>query len=476
MATGTRPAAFRRIRNSVRTAFLCVLIALAAGCFGRPYPYREVQSPVRAGLSTNDLIDPPAQYEADVVNDVRDLFERAERLKGYLELERKNRPPRDPSRPRRSVLCLSGGGSYGAYTAGVLCGWSARGDRPGCGGRPNFDVVTGISTGALIAPLAFLGPKYDDDLRRFYTTVDNDDIYKLRPVRGAFTIALADNAPLAELVDGVVTEDKVREVAEEHRKGRRLYIGTTDLEGRRFVVWDVGAIACRGCPGDRELIVKILLASSAIPGFFPPAKIPVTVDGRTYVEEHGDGGVSEAIFFRPPYTPSGQRGEGNDLSDVDLYLVVAGKLYADAQALKQRSLTLGAKSMSTVIHAQTRGDLQRWYLVCLVTGMEYHLAAIPPDAPAPASSAEFDRAAMTALFDVGFRLAAEGGAWRRSPPGVEPGESVLVRRGTDLTHQPRGPASGLVLDRDGRPVSLPGSAGPQSVPVCPAPPAGTRED
>jgi hypothetical protein len=420
---------------------------------------------VQSGLSTNDLIDPPAQYESDAVNDVRDLLDRAERVKGYLEQERKNRPPRDPSLPRRSVLCLSGGGSYGAYTAGVLCGWSAHGDRPGCNGRPNFDVVTGISTGALIAPLAFLGPKYDDDVRRFYTTVDNKDIYTLRLVRGLFGLALADNAPLARLVDSVLTDDKVREVAEEHRKGRRLYIGTTDLEGKRFVVWDVGAIACRGCPDDRELIVKILLGSSAIPGFFPPAKIPVTVDGRTYVEEHGDGGVSESIFFRfPPYAPPGAA--GNDLSDVDLYMIVAGKLYSDAQALKQRSLTLGVTSASTVIHAQTRGDLQRIYLVCLLTGMDYYLASIPPDAPAPANSAEFDRGAMTALFDVGFRLAAEGCAWRRSPPGVEPGETVLMRRGTDLAHQPRGPASGLVLDRKGKPV------GPHPKP--PAIPAGAQ--
>ena len=67
-------------------------------------------------------------------------------------------------------------------------------------------------------------------------------------------------------------------MAAEHRKGRRLYIGTTELEARRPVVWDLGAIACRG---DRELIKQVLLGSAAIPGFFPPAKIPVTVDGKT---------------------------------------------------------------------------------------------------------------------------------------------------------------------------------------------------
>lgn len=457
----------RTVVGSVAILAACVT-ALAAGCAGA----RGTPSPARAGLNTNDLIDPPAQYEADNLGDAPQLFAAAEQLKQIAVRERQKNTTRDPNRPRRSVLCLSGGGSYGAFSAGVLCGWTAHGDRPGCS-RPNFDVVTGISTGALIAPLAFLGPQYDEEIRRFYTTIDNKDIYRLRPVRGLFTIALADNAPLAELVDSVLTEDKIREVAEEHRKGRRLYIGTTEIEGRRFVFWDIGAIACRGCPGDRELIKKILLGSSAIPGFFPPAKIPVTVDGKTYVEEHGDGGVSVGIFFRPPYVPPELWAtEGKDLSDVDLYMVVAGKLYADAQPLKQRSLALAGRSVSTIIFAQTRGDLQRMYLIALLNGMDYNLTAIPPEFPSAASSAEFDRKAMTAMFDEGYRLAASGSAWRKTPPGVEPGESPLGRWGTALTHQPRGPASGLVLDEAGRPGGLPLAPvsiapGPQPIPVHP---------
>lgn len=438
--------------------FGLLMLALAPGCQSDRPARRGPISPARAGLSTNDLIDVAAQSEADEVGDAKQLFAVAEKLK-------KEPTPQQAAR-RRSVLCLSGGGSYGAYSAGVLCGWTASGNRPGCGGRPNFAVVTGISTGALIAPLAFLGPQYDDQVRQFYTTVEKRDIYRLRPVRGLFSTALADNAPLAELVDGVLTPEVIQQVAQEHRAGRRLYIGTTELESKRFVFWDIGEIANRGCPGDRELIKKILLGSSAIPGFFPPAEIPVTVDGKTFVEKHGDGGTSASIFFRPPYVPPGQRTpEALDLAGIDLYMIVAGKLYADAAPVKNRSLSLATGSVSSVIYAQTRGDLQRIYLISLLSGMNYHLAAIPPDFPAPSSSTAFERKPMTEMFNEGYRLASSGQAWRHTPPGVEPGESPLKRNGTDLTYIRRGP--GLVLIDD-KPVNPPILApGPLPIPVPP---------
>ncbi len=396
-------------------------------------PFRRSNSPIVAGYNTNNLLDPATQAEADALGDGADAYRAAERLK--------RKPTPEQLARRQSVLCLSGGGAYGAYSAGVLCGWTVRGDRPGCNGRPNFSVVTGISTGALIAPYAFLGPRYDEQVRKFYTTVDQRDIYRLQPVRGILGIALADNAPLAQLIDESLTPQLIAEVGEEHRKGRRLFIGTTELEGGRFVSWDVGEIAARNGPGDRELIKQILLGSSAIPGFFPPSNIPVTVNGRSFVEKHGDGGASVSIFFRPPFVPIEQRSRDNtDLAGVDLYMLVAGKLYADAELLRPRSLMIGPRGVSTVLYAQTRGDLQRLYLVSVVSGMNYYLAAIPTEFPAPTSSTEFDRDAMTAMYREGYALAAAGAAWRDTPPGAGPGESQLQRSGTNLTDIPRGPS------------------------------------
>lgn len=415
------------------SAFFVPVVLMIAGCHSHPL---RLSTPTQSGYNTNNLVDANAQTEGDDLGDTKAWFTVAEEI-------RAKRIVKDPNRPRKSVLCLSGGGSFGAFTAGVLNGWTQTGT------RPNFDVVTGISTGALIAPLAFLGSEYDETIKRFYTDIDQGDIYHLRPIRGLFTNALADNGPLEKKIRSVVNQDLIAKIAAEHAKGRRLYIGTTELEGHRFIYWDIGAIASRGgSECDRDLIVKVLLGSSAIPGFFPPARIPVTIDGQPFEELHGDGGVSQAIFFRPPYLPPDRRiNAAEDFANTDLYMIVAGKLYADAQPQKELSLSLAGTSVNAVLFAQTRGDLQRMYLISVITGMNYNLCAMPADFPAPTSSATFKRSEMNAMFAEGFRVATCGQGWRKSPPGVETGETGLKRHDTQLTHQYRGP--GLVVPREG---------------------------
>ncbi len=436
------------------------LLLLAAGCFPLK---RGPGSPVEAGINTNNIVDPTAQQDADEILNMKYVFTLAEKSK-------KAPTPEQVAR-RRSELCLSGGGAYGAYAAGVLCGWTASGDRPGCNGRPNFDVVTGISTGALIAPVAFLGPQYDEKLRTFYTTITKKDVFKSKPIRGLFLISFADNTPLADMVGDLLSPEFLQEVAAEHRKGRRHYVGTTELEGKRFVYWDIGEIASRNGPGDRELIKQILVGSAAIPGFFPPSRIPVTVDGKAYVELHGDGGTSASIFYRPPFVPEGERTlETLDVAGLDLYLLVSGKIYADASPLKKYSLSIATGSVATALYGQARGDLQRIYLTSLLTGMNYHLASIPGDFPAPASATTFDPKPMTEMFNEGYRLATVGQAWRKSPPGVEAGECPLKRQGTTLTYQHRGP--GLVMQKD-KTLSPPGLA-PGAYPIIVPPNALTK--
>lgn len=406
-----------------RTASGLVLLLVALGCAGNgadrrfgPNYERRSESQLRAAVG---WLDVEAQAE------IRETVKPDE----LLQLAEQTRAARKPQvlPPRKTILVLTGGGSYGAYPAGVLYGWTQAGT------RPTFDVVTGVSTGALIACFAFLGPAFDEDLRRNYTNLCNDDVYRLRHFPALLlSESLADNTPLAQLIEREITDDHIRLVAAEFAKGRRLYIGTSDLDTRRAVVWDMGAIAARG---DAKLFRAVVLASAAIPGFFPPVRIPVTVDGVRHIERHIDGGTSSSMFFVPPWVPPDQRATlpSGWLYDSDLYILVAGKLYADPVPVKPRALAIAQNAVSTMVYDQTRNALHKLFLLTILTGMNYHLSSIPMDFDSPASSTEFDPEQMSRMFQAGAEWARSHQKWRDTPPGYELGEGARYRSGTVLT-------------------------------------------
>lgn len=206
-----------------------------------------------------------------------------------------SRGVRPASLKRADYLAISGGGANGAFGAGFLKGWSKRGN------RPEFEVVTGVSTGALAAPFIFLGTKYDTELEKIYTVYGDRDIMRSRGIFGVFGSALYDNAPLRALISNHVTDDVVDAMAAEYRMGRRLLVQTTNIDAQRPVVWDISAISASQRQDRRDLIVNILLASASIPAVFPPVRLPVhTANGEVYEELHVDGGVSAQVFFAPP--------------------------------------------------------------------------------------------------------------------------------------------------------------------------------
>jgi predicted acylesterase/phospholipase RssA len=395
---------------------------LAGGCFGATRHMIAPPSPVVAGIAPGDIADVAAEADSLQLVDPATLFRVAEQIRT------EHRPTVPP--PKRTVLALSGGGAYGAFSAGVLVGWTASGL------RPQFDTVTGISTGAIIAPLAFLGPAYDSQLRDFYTQIKQDELYVVRKsLRTLFSDALADNTPLVHKLESTITPALLAAVAAEHAKGRRLYVGTTELDGRRQIVWDLGAIASRGTPADLALFRSAVLASAAIPGFFPPVRIPVQIDGSVYEERHVDGGVTASLFFRPPWIAPERRADPSfsSLHGTDLYMIVAGKLYSDPDPVKPRALAIAAAGVSTLLYSGCRGDLMRLYTACVLTGMNYHLVAIPAEVPITIASTDFDPVQMSKLFDVGLKTIAASPCWRSTPPGLERGEGVSLRAGTQLT-------------------------------------------
>ena len=418
-----------------RLTIVGFLVLALAGCRADRLSRGDSPSPVTRGLNVRDMADHAAQAEADSHFDLIQLEARAIQIRENSLAEAKRQ--RNPAAPwrERNILCLSGGGAYGAYAAGVLCGWSARGT------RPTFDVVTGISTGALIAPFAFLGPSYDQQLKTLYTTTESKDLYRIRPLRGVFGDALADNAKLAKKVDEVLTLEFMRALACEHQKGRRLYIGTTAAEAKRFVVWDIGAIAAKGRPEDRELITQVLLGSSAIPGFFPTQDIKVDLDGQSLTERHTDGSVSQSLFAMPPYVPPEHRSRNpnHDMAGANVYAIVAGKLYADPKPIKPLALDLAGQEVSAILYSKTRAELQRLYTTTMLTGMTFHMTSIPEEYPAPDSGIAFEIPAMVGMFNEGYRLALGDAVWRMTAPGTERGEGTHVRAGTKLSFDPQGP-------------------------------------
>ena len=198
--------------------------------------------------------------------------------------------------PEANFLALSGGGGDGAFGAGILCGWTAAGT------RPRFKLVTGISTGALIAPFAFLGPEYDARLKEAYTTMSDKDIYTVTSV---VTLVLnlgkieaaASTKPLAELLERLIDENMLRAIAAEHNKGRRLLVGTTQLDAQRLVIWNMGAIAASYHPDALKLFRQVLRASASIPVAFNPVYIKVKAAGQEYDEMHVDGGVKAQVML-----------------------------------------------------------------------------------------------------------------------------------------------------------------------------------
>ena len=197
--------------------------------------------------------------------------------------------------PPAYFLAISGGGDDGAFGAGLLAGWSARGD------RPKFGLVTGVSTGALSAPFAFLGKEYDEKLKQVYTDTTAADIFSKRSLLAAVANdAMADTTPLRNVIASFVDEAMIQRIAEEYAKGRLLLIMTTNLDQGRSVIWNIGAIAASDYPGKRNLIISILQASAAIPGLFPPVMLDVSIDGTSYQEMHVDGGAVAQAFLYPP--------------------------------------------------------------------------------------------------------------------------------------------------------------------------------
>jgi hypothetical protein len=321
---------------------------------------------------------------------------------------------RNPARGDRfDILALSGGADEGAYGAGFLRGWTERGD------RPSFAIVTGVSTGALIAPFAFLGPEYDDTIRRFYLETSRDDVLTIRPLLAlAGGAAVGDVAPLRETIEEEIDAEMITKIAAEHRQGRALLVGTTNLDAQRQVVWDIGRIAASGNPRSAELIRSVLLASASIPAMFPPVFIDVEIDGQRFQEMHVDGGVTHEIFAYPAALDvKSLSSELGVTQKKTMWLIRNGKVHPSYEPVIPGVTDIAARSISTLIKYQSRGDLIALERLARRDGFDFRVTTIP-DSFDMIWEDLFVPAYTHALYDIGYETALSDRPWRHDLTGL----------------------------------------------------------
>jgi hypothetical protein len=357
-------------------------------------------------------------------------------MAGAIQRTAGHQPP--GARPYK-FLALSGGGLYGSFGVGVLTGWTASGTRPA------FDVVTGISVGSIQSTFAFLGPQYDELLRQEIVGTERQDITRRRPLLVALcSTSLFTTRELEQRINRAITPEILAEVAAAHAQGRRLYIGTCNLDTRGLIMWDMGAIATRGTPADLDLYRKIVLASASIPGAMPPVELPVEIDGKRYTELHTDGATADDVFFRPfmvadinrmhgvptVYAPPGSK----------VYVINNGKLYIDPDCTRLKLLPIALAANTSQVYNKKRDEMYRVYLHAAEVGVDFQLALVPRELELDARGALSVRADdQQLLYETGYKIGLgtpTGEGWRDTPPGTDPVQQVLPRAGTRFVTEP----------------------------------------
>lgn len=313
-----------------------------------------------------------------------------------------------------NFLAISGGGPNGAFAAGLLNGWTAAGD------RPEFGVVTGISTGALIAPFAFLGSDYDHVIEGLYTQYSTDDLVAERSTL-YFLLggeSALDTSLLRERIAHYVDEALLEAIAEEYRRGRFLFIGTTNLDAGRPVSWNIGAIAASGHPDAVELVRDVILASTAIPIVFPPVLIDAEIDGELHDELHMDGGVSRQSFLFTLAQPEDMFDFLDIAGDKRAFVIRNAKSEVTWRPVDRSLVSIAGRSANAMVHSQGTGDLYREFIGSHKFGFDFHLAYIPASFSHEPREM-FDREYMRKLYKFAFEMAAKGYPWHNKPPGIE---------------------------------------------------------
>ncbi|TMH73206.1 MAG: hypothetical protein E6H52_16950 [Betaproteobacteria bacterium] len=302
-----------------------------------------------------------------------------------------------------NLLALSGGGAGGAFGAGALIGLTQRGE------RPQFDIVTGVSAGALIAPFAFLGSTWDAQLADAFSGARTEHLLASRGIGILFHPGVYGNEPLVDLVDHFVTDELIRAVAQQAGQGRLLLVATTDLDTEETVIWDMGRIAAHGGEAARVLFRDVLVASASIPGVFSPIVIPVEKAGVRYDEMHVDGDATVPFFVAPALAYI-RPIEASHLSGANIYVLVNGQLGGVPRTTPVDTISILSRSASATMTHLARTNIVLTSEFAQKYDMNFRFSSIPVDYPFR-GPLDFQQSSMRALFNYGADCAREGRLW-----------------------------------------------------------------
>ena len=319
-------------------------------------------------------------------------------------------PAKINSKQDFAFLALSGGGADGAFGAGVLNGWTVSQE------RPQFTIVSGASTGALMAPFAFLGPEYDDDIKAMYTAGHAEQFAKAATVTNVlFGAGLISENSAYRIISQYITPRLLANVAREHRKGRRLYVITTNLDAQRPVLWDMGAIAASERPDANALFTEVITASASFPGVFSPVLIDVQADGHRFSEMHVDGELTDPIFVGPEKILKSLGISRTASVHKSMYVLINTKLEPSFELTENSPVQVPGRAIFTLTKTERRNSVVAAYEFARRNGFKFNLTYLPRDIP-DKGSVEFDTGYMRSLFAYGYELGRSGAAWHPSPP------------------------------------------------------------
>jgi len=386
--------------SDLKNLFLLLLFIALSACATRPPPLPENYSHKLPWGAIDLDINKRGPFT------LRDSF-------GSILTQKANGHSKSNKSVPFNILTLSGGGTRGAFGAGLLYGWNERGD------IPEFDIVTGVSTGAVMATFVFLGGDELEKVKNFYTKSYTDDVYTSSWL-SFFQAYLMNPAPLKKLFTKNFNEELLNRVAAEHAKGRRLYIGSTNLDTGQLIVWDMGAIASSSRSDKYKRFADIIYASSAMPIFLPPQYMSVDVSGERYYQMHVDGGIYSHVFMIGLLVNWKEilnlRSDANTDFDATLY-TIANRKYRNRHMYDPVD-----QSPSSIIDAyvETETDLlfdrsiYRLYDSCVKKGIKYRMASVPESNNHVDEPTEFNPGKMTKLFNTGYSIGRDGVEWQEN--------------------------------------------------------------